>query len=164
MASKETRKQANKQKSKQARKQKKGGIHKGQMQVWIGCPQLHCVEVWTTHQQARLMHGHVNKRVKMHRKPTGGTNKHGKHVIARSDKGERCARSYQNRDASQVVTPKQGLMGVRCNHATTSPLRVSNVAKPKTGEANISIKYRSKYRHANRGDPNPLIRAKVYGQ
>ena len=28
------------------------------------------------------MHEHVNKRVKMQRKPTGGTNKHGKHIIA----------------------------------------------------------------------------------
>ena len=32
------------------------------------------------------MHGHVSKRVKMQRKPTGGTNKHGKHIIARSGK------------------------------------------------------------------------------
>ena len=34
------------------------------------------------------MHGHVSKRVKMHIKPMGGTNKHGKHIIARSGKGK----------------------------------------------------------------------------
>ena len=34
------------------------------------------------------MHGHVSKRVKMHRKSTGGTNKHGKHNIAHSEKGK----------------------------------------------------------------------------
>ena len=30
------------------------------------------------------MHGHVSKHVKMHIKPRGGTNKHGKHIIAQS--------------------------------------------------------------------------------
>ena len=34
------------------------------------------------------MHGHVNKRVKMYRKPTSGTNRHGKHSSARSEKGK----------------------------------------------------------------------------
>ena len=34
------------------------------------------------------MQGHVSKRVKMHIKPTGGTNKHGKHIIIQSRKGE----------------------------------------------------------------------------
>ena len=35
------------------------------------------------------MHGHVSKHVKMHRKPTGGTNKHGKHIIAHgAEKGK----------------------------------------------------------------------------
>ena len=34
------------------------------------------------------MHEHVSKRVKMHRKLMGGTNKHGKHSIARSIKGK----------------------------------------------------------------------------
>ena len=34
------------------------------------------------------MHGHVSKNVKMHRKPTGGTNKHGKHSIMRSGNGK----------------------------------------------------------------------------
>ena len=91
------------------------------------------------------MHEHVSKRVKMHRKPTGGTNKHGKYNIARSGKGERYARSNQHYgDASQMVTFKQGLMGVACNHTTTNPLRASNMANPKTREDNTSIKYRSK--------------------
>ena len=34
------------------------------------------------------MHEHVSKHVKMHRKPMGGTNKHGKHIIVKSGKGE----------------------------------------------------------------------------
>ena len=34
------------------------------------------------------MHEHVSKHVKMHRKPMGGTNKHGKHIITRSGKGK----------------------------------------------------------------------------
>ena len=58
------------------------------MQVWIECLELHCIEAWTTHQQARLMHGRVSKRLKMHIKPTGGTNKHGKHSIEWSEKGK----------------------------------------------------------------------------
>ena len=47
-------------------------------------------------------------------------------------------------DASQMVTPKQDLVGVRCNHTTTNLLRASNMAKPRTREANTSIKHRSK--------------------
>ena len=104
---KQARQQANKQKGKQISKQTKRGVHEGQMQVWIGCPQLHWVEVWMTHQQARLMRVHVRKRIKMHIKPTGGTNKYGKHNIARSGKRERYARSNrQQGDASQMVTSK----------------------------------------------------------
>ena len=34
------------------------------------------------------MHGHISKHVKIHRKPTGGTNKHDKHNIAQSGKGK----------------------------------------------------------------------------
>ena len=91
------------------------------------------------------MHGHVNKCVKMQRKPTGGANKHDKHSITRSGKGEGYARSNRHHgDAFQVVTSKQGLLGVKCNHTTTNPLRVSNVGKPRTREANTSIKHRSK--------------------
>ena len=33
------------------------------------------------------MHEHVSKHVKMHRKPTSGANKHGKHIITQSGKG-----------------------------------------------------------------------------
>ena len=47
-------------------------------------------------------------------------------------------------DASKMVTPKQGLVGVRCNHTTKNLLRASNMAKPRTREANTSIKHRSK--------------------
>ena len=87
------------------------------------------------------MHEHVSKHVRMHRKPMSGTNKHGKHIIAQSGKGERYARSNQyHSDASQMVTSKQGLMGVGCNHTTTNPLRVSSMAKPKTREANMEDK------------------------
>ena len=76
------------------------------------------------------MHGHVSKHVKVHRNPIGGTNKHGKHSIRQSEKGKRYAQSNPTiRDVSQVVTPKQGLMGVECNDITTNPLRESSVAK-----------------------------------
>ena len=33
------------------------------------------------------MHEHASKRVKMYRKPTGGANKHGKHIITWNKKG-----------------------------------------------------------------------------
>ena len=114
------------------------------------------------------MHKHVNKHVKMHIKPIGGTNKHGKHIISWSGKGERYARNNRHRgDASQMVTSKHGFMGVRCNHTTTNLLKVSNVAKPRAREANTSIKHRSKQASIdmqNGGDPNPLIWANVYGR
>ena len=91
------------------------------------------------------MHGHVKKLVKMHIKPMGGTNKHGKHIISRSGKEERYAQSNRHHGyASQVVMSKQDLMGVGHNHSTTYPLRTSNVAKPRTREANKSIKHRNK--------------------
>ena len=81
----------------------------------------------------------------MHRKPMDGANKLGKHIIARSGKRERHARSnWHHGDASQMVTSKQGLTGVGCNHTTTNPLRVSSIAKPRTREANTSIKHGSK--------------------
>ena len=89
-------KQRNKEASKQARKQTKGGVCEGKMQIWIRCPQLYCVEVWTTHQQARLMHEHVSKHVEMHRKPTGGINKHGKHSIAWGGKGKGTRRANRH--------------------------------------------------------------------
>ena len=90
------------------------------------------------------MHGHVSKRVKMQRKPTSVTNKYSKHIIAQSGKGERYAQSNRHHgDASQVVTSKQGLMGIGRNHITTNLLRASNVAKPRTKEANTSIKQAS---------------------
>ena len=87
------------------------------------------------------MHEHVSKHVRMHRKPMSGTNKHGKHMIAQSGKGERYARSNQyHSDASQMVTSKQGLMGIKCNHTTTNPLKVSSEAKPRTRKANMEDK------------------------
>ena len=76
----------------------------------------------------------------MQRKPTGGTNKHGKHIIAWCRNGERCVRSNRHHgNTSQMVTSKQGLMGIGCNHITTSPLRVLSLAKPRTREANTCI-------------------------
>ena len=66
-------------------------------------------------------------------------------IIARSGKGEKYARSNKHHgDAYQMITPKQGHMRVGCNHTTTNLLRVSNVARPRTREANTSIKHRSK--------------------
>ena len=81
----------------------------------------------------------------MHIKPKDGAYKHGKHIIAYSEKRGGYAQSdWHHGDASQVVASKKGLMGVGCNHATTNPPRVLNVAKPRTREANTSIKHRSK--------------------
>ena len=81
----------------------------------------------------------------MHIKPTGGTNKHGKHIIAWSVKGERYARSnWHHCDASQMVTSRQGLVVVRCNHTTTNSLRASSVVKPRSKKANMEIKHGSK--------------------
>ena len=80
-------------------------------------------------------------------KANGGTKKNGKHIIARSGKEERYARSNRHHgDASQVFTPKQGLMGIECNHTTTNLLRASSVAKPRTRETNTSIKHRNKHK------------------
>ena len=140
-ARKQPGQQENKKEDKQAKRQTKGDVHKGQMQVWIGCPQLHYVEAWMTHQQPRLMHGHVNKRVKMHKRSTGSANKHGKHIIAQSGKREGYARRNPTfGDASQMVTPNQSLMGVGCNHTTTNLLKASNVAQPRSRVANMEDK------------------------
>ena len=87
------------------------------------------------------MHELVSKCVKMHIKPTGGTNKHGKHIIARSKKRERYAQSNRHHDdASQMVTPKQGLMGIECNHTTTNLLRASSMARLRTRKASMEDK------------------------
>ena len=87
------------------------------------------------------MHEHVRKHVKINRKPMGGAKKHGKHSIAWSEKGDRYAWSSQHHgDVSQMVTSKQGLTGVECNHTTTNPLRESSMAKPRTREANMEDK------------------------
>ena len=87
------------------------------------------------------MHEHVRKHVKINRKPMGGAKKHGKHSIAWSEKGERYAWSSQHHgDVSQMVTSKQGLTGVECNHTTINPLRESSMAKPRTREANMEDK------------------------
>ena len=47
-------------------------------------------------------------------------------------------------DASQMVTSKQGLMGVRCNQTRSGPRRASSMSKPRTRETNTSIKHRNK--------------------
>ena len=90
------------------------------------------------------MHEYKSKCVKMHRKPTGGTNKHGKHIIAQSREGERyIQRNRHHGDAPQMVTSKQGFMGIGSNRTTTNPLKAPSVAKPRTREANTSIMHRS---------------------
>ena len=66
-------------------------------------------------------------------------------IASHGKEKEGYARSNQhNGNASQMVTSKQGLMGVGCNHTTTNPLRASSVAKTRTKEANASIKHKSK--------------------
>ena len=62
----------------------------------------------------------------------------------RAEKGKGMHKVTSIRDASQVVTSKQGLVGIECNHTTTNPLRVSNMAKPRAIEVNTSVKYESK--------------------
>ena len=44
----------------------------------------------------KLMHGHVSKHVKMQRTPTGDTNRHGKHIIARNGKEKGTHRATQH--------------------------------------------------------------------
>ena len=44
----------------------------------------------------------------------------------------------------QMVTSEQGLMDIIRNHTTINSLRALNVEKPRTREANTSIKHRSK--------------------
>ena len=86
------------------------------------------------------MHGHVSKPIKMHRKPTSGANKRVSIALHGAGKGERYSLSNRHHgDASQMATSKLGLMGIRCNHTTINPLRVSNVAKPRTREASTSM-------------------------
>jgi len=43
-----------------------------------------------------------------------------------------------------VVTLKQSHMGVGCNHTRSSPRRALGMAKPRTREANMDIKHKSK--------------------
>ena len=62
----------------------------------------------------------------------------------RAEKGKGMHKATSIRDASQVVTSKQGLVGIECNHKTTNPLRVSNMAKPRAREVNTTVKYESK--------------------
>ena len=62
-------------------------------------------------------------------------------IIAWSGKGERYAQSNQHHgDASQMVTSKQGLMSIGCNHTTTNLVRASSVAKLRIREANMEDK------------------------
>ena len=91
------------------------------------------------------MHGYVRKHVKMHIKPTSGTNKHGKHIIARRRKG---GKGMHEATYIMVMHPKwlhlNRALWVSDVTTTTCPLSASSVAKPRTREANTSIKHRSK--------------------
>ena len=60
-------------------------------------------------------------------------------------KRERYAQSnWHHGDASEVVTSRQGLMGVGCNQITTNLLKALSVARPRTREASTSKEHRSK--------------------
>ena len=88
------------------------------------------------------MHGHVSKRVKMHIKSTGGTNKHGKHIITRNGKGKGAHEVTRHlKMPPRCLNPN---MASKASDATTYPLRVSNAAKLRIREANTSMKNRSK--------------------
>ena len=107
--SKDTNKQVIRQISKIASRQAKRQTRKRANKRW--CPWGTNVDLdwmsiaslcWSMDDTpASKTHAWTCKCVKMHRKPTGGTNKHGKHIIARSRKGERYAQSNWHRgDAS----------------------------------------------------------------
>ena len=62
-----------------------------------------------------------------------------------------------------MVASKPGLMGIRCPH-NHNPLKVSSIAKPRTGEASMEDKAQKQASiDMQMGDPNPLIWAKLYG-
>ena len=64
-----------------------------------------------------------------------------------------------------MVTFEQGLMSVECNDTRSSPRRAPNMAKPKTREANTSIKLRSKQAQTCKyDDPNLVMWTLVYGR
>ena len=42
-------------------------------------------------------------------------------------------------DASEMVTSKQGLMGVKCNQTISSPQKASSMARLRTREANTGL-------------------------
>ena len=76
------------------------------------------------------MHEHVSKHVKMHRKVTGGANKHGKHIITRSGKGRgmheatgikemppKWLHPYKASWATDVTTHPQPVKGVKHSKA-----------------------------------------------
>ena len=66
-------------------------------------------------------------------------------IASHGEEKERYARSNQhNGDASQMVTSKQGLMGIGCNHTTTNLLKVSSVASLELERLTWKIKHRSK--------------------
>ena len=142
-----------KQRNKKASKQAKRKTSKKANKRW--CPQGTNVGLdrmsiaslcWSMDDTLAIKtHAWICKQACKHKKPMGDTNKHGKHIIARSGKGKRYARSNRHHDdASQMVTSKQGLIGVGRNHTTTNLLRVLSAAKSRTREANASIKHRNK--------------------
>ena len=65
-------------------------------------------------------------------------------VSISSHEAEKGKGMHEATGISQMVTFKQGLMGIEHNHTTTNLLRVSSVAKPRTRKANASIKHRNK--------------------
>ena len=91
------------------------------------------------------MHGHMSKHVKMHGKLTDGTNKHGKQSIAWSGK-----REGTHRVTSIMVMypkwlhPNKASWALDVTTQPPNPLRASSVAKPRTREAKMLIKYRRK--------------------
>ena len=89
------------------------------------------------------MHEHVSKRVKDALKANGWSKQAWQAYHCTEQKREGYARSNPAfGDAFQMVTSKQGLMGIGCDHIITNSLRVSSVAKHKIREASTSIKHR----------------------
>ena len=82
-----------------------------------------------------------------------------------AEKGYAQSKLASRRCISQVVTPKQSHTGVGCNHTRSSTQRALSMAKPRTREANMDFKHRSKqaYTYIQGNDPNPLMQAQVCG-
>ena len=92
------------------------------MQVWIECPQFHCIGVWMTQ---KLMHEHVNKCVKMKRSKEsqmGGAKQAREAYQHRTEQRKVCIEHTNTSQVfSQVVKSKQALEGTDVTTQANGP-------------------------------------------